>query len=219
MTGIRVVVGDQSPIYGDGLVAFLRGCGGVEVVARATHPAEVANLAEELKPDVVIAAFDPLAVSLALVRDLRPTPVLVLGWATEGPDVLEAIRARAHGYLPKQEAPATLLYALIELSKGRTVYPHGWQQDILDLVEHNAGGGRPSPTLTPREHDIVEQVVSGRSNKEIARALDLAPQTVKNHLTHIMMKARVSSRIQLYRWALETGVVQTASAGGSKGRA
>lgn len=176
MAGIRVIVGDQSPIYGDGLASFLRGCAGVEVSARATHPAEVVTLVGELRPEVVVSAFDPLAVSLALVRDVRPTPVLVLGWANDGPDVVETIRARAHGYLPKQEPPATLLYALIELAKGRTVYPNGWQQDILDLVERTgATGSRRPPTLTPRELDIIEQVVQGSSNKEIARALDLAP--------------------------------------------
>lgn len=204
MTALRVLVLGDSPIFVRGVVAVLQATPRVGAVDAAHPRDDLDALLARHRPNVVVFIEGGAAGAADVVRRAGQVPVLVVGRATMS-DIATAIRARASGYVGRDESAEHLVTTLLALAAGRSVYPSGWQDAIASVPSTRRG---VDVELTPREQDIVRLVVAGSSNKEIARALGLAQQTVKNHLGHVMLKLGVSSRLQLYRWAVESGVVK-----------
>ena len=197
---IRCVVGDGSEVYLEGLEAVLARAA-VDVVGRALTPEEMVDEVRRVRPDAAVAAFDPPAEAIAVAGLVAPVPVLVLAWSTLEADLVAALRAGAQGYLGKGARAQELAAALGRVSRGRSVFPAGWERVVVGMVDRRAGGH-----LTARELEIVRLVVEGCSNKEIARRLGIAPQTAKNHLRNMMAKIDVKSRLQLSHWATGRGL-------------
>ena len=101
------------------------------------------------------------------------------------------------------------------MAAGRTAFPAGWERLLVSRLDGRRPPGHrvgDPVTLTQRERDIVQLIVDGHSNKALAAALEIAHQTAKNHVRHVMAKLRVTSRVQLVAWALERGYVPTQTA-------
>lgn len=200
---LRCVVGDRSVFFTEGLRSVLADHD-VEVVGTAAEPDELPGLVESLGPDLLIAAFEPSDESVRVVPRVHPCPVLVLTWSRRFDDLLDALRGGARGFLHKDVPPPELARGLRDAVAGRTVMPAGAERVLLDQIDarvlprqrHDDRIG-----LTSRELQILDLIVHGASNKEIARTLGIALQTVKNHTRSMMSKAQVASRSQLVAWA------------------
>lgn len=215
MDEIRCVLGDRSVFFTEGLTSILRASGAARIVGCTQRPEDVLTLVADLVPDVVIASFEPPAVAIEVARQVTDTPVLVMTWSRREDDLLDAVRAGAGGFVHKEIEPDGLLRAVTEVAAGRTAFPLGWERLLVSRLDGQrpAGHRRQDPVaLTQRERDIVQLIVDGNSNKALAAALGIAHQTAKNHVRHVMAKARVASRVQLCAWAIERGYSPTHTA-------
>ena len=204
------LIADRSEVFADGLESVLTSAGsGYRVVGRAVEPEEVPEAVVLSRPDIVLSGFEPVSESADVARRLHPLPVLVLSWSRRKEDVIATIRAGAVAFVLKASLRREgLLRALhnvevgrssFELARDARVQPDDEQRRSKLTRVHDV-------VLTSRELEIVSLIVACRSNREIAMELDIADQTVKNHVRNIMAKSGVTSRIQLGAWAAATGI-------------
>ena len=205
---IRVLIVDDHSIMREGLCMLLARDPDLEVVGEAANGAEAIRQARHLRPDVVVMdllmpILDGFAATRAIRVELPETQVLALTSVLENASVIEAIRAGAIGYLLKDAHVAELRTAIKSAATGQVHLSPQASPYFLDIVR------RPeSPEhLTPREKDVLHLLVQGHSNKEIARNLYLAEETVKFHVRHILAKLGVQSRTQAILATIRLGMV------------
>lgn len=208
MDRVRCVLGERSEFLSTGFATVLSRAGGMEMAGHAEAPDQLAGLVERKRPDVAVVGFEPPADSVTLLQGLSRVPVLVLTWSARNDDLVSAVRAGAAGLARKDAPAAEVVTCIREVARGRTVFPPGWQR-LLGRPQPRTGTlRRDDPAfLTPREREIVQSVVNGCSNRDMAKSLGIAQQTAKNHLRSVMVKLAVTSRSGVSAWALERGYV------------
>lgn len=119
--------------------------------------------------------------------------------------MIEVLRADVRGLLSKDAPIGDIARALRTLAAGGRIYPEGWERALVDWVDSARYRAKKGPVgpLTARESQVVQLVVDGCSNKQVAQALGIAHQTVKNHIHNIMAKLEIYSRTELVMWALD----------------
>lgn len=195
---IRVVLVDDHPMFREGLRFTLEQADGIQVVAEASDGQEALTTAEEHRPDVVVMDLAmPRVDGLAATAHLAASGlhVLVLTFSEEDASVLAAMRAGALGYLRKGADPDQVVSAVRATAAGHAVFGPGIAGRMLEVF---ADRGDPSrdrfPELSPREHEILQHLADGASNKEIAAELVISPVTVRNHVSNILMKLHLTNR-------------------------
>jgi NarL family two-component system response regulator LiaR len=210
---IRVLVVDDHAVVREGLRTFLELQDGLEVAGEAADGEEAVELAERLRPDVVLMdlvmpALDGLG-AMRAIRDRVPSArVIVLTSFADDDRLLPALRAGAAGYLLKNAQPNELARAVRAAHAGEA---------LLDpfvaarLVEALGGEQEPLDRLTPREREVLMLIGRGLPNKLIARELELSEKTVKTHVGHVLAKLGVSDRTQAALVAVRAGLVDSGS--------
>ena len=207
---IRVLVVDDHTLFRRGLTALLAGDARFAVVGQAGDAGEAQRQAAALQPDVILLDNHLPGVNgvdaLAGLREVAPQArVLMLTVSEDERDLAAALRGGALGYLLKT-ADSDLLASAIEraMQGASTISPEmtGKLVTAFQTLNTASDAGAQPPvadpihSLSPREHEILNHIARGASNKEIARALDIAETTVKIHVQHILRKLNVSSRVQ-----------------------
>ena len=202
----RCVLGEHSIYFAEGLTSVLARTGVVRITSWTSSVQELPRLAAARSPDVVIVGFEPLARAVEVVQRATPVPSLILASPGAGGSP-EPTLATAYRVVWKDAPLPELLGAIEDLAAG----PRPRQSGRVTFADPLLGRGRKGPCgdldprLTPRERDVVQFVLEGRSSKQIARTLGIAEQTVKNHLHNVMTRVGASSRVQLCMWAMENG--------------
>jgi len=209
---IRVLIVDDHSVVREGLRMFLVRDPDLEVVGEAADGVEALQQARLLRPDIVIMdllmpVLDGIAATRAIRRELPETEVLALTSVLESASVVEAIRAGAIGYLLKDTQAAELRRAIKAAAAGQVQLSPQASTYLLGAVRMPE---RPEP-LTLREMDVLHLLARGQSNKEMARTLHLAEETVKSHVRHILAKLGVQSRTQAVLAAIRLGMVSPQS--------
>ncbi|WP_370376109.1 response regulator [Catenulispora sp. GAS73] len=194
-----------------GLRTFLELQEGIEVVGEAADGAQCAELAAELKPDVILLDLVMPGVdgvgAMELLREAGSTArVLVVTSFTDRRMIIPAIRAGARGYVYKDVDPSALAAAVRSVHAGHVLLEPEVAAALLDSGGGNGETGPQAPPLTAREREVLVLIAQGRSNREIARALVLAEKTVKTHVSNILMKLGVADRTQAALWAVRHGI-------------
>lgn len=204
---IRVAVVDDHAVVREGIRRVLEGEAGIRVVGEAGDGDAALELAARVEPDVLVVDVampgrTGLAVAAELSRRGSPTRVLVLSMHDEPQYLREARRAGARGYLLKDSSPALLRRAVRAVHAGDEVFPEA----LLARLDQPSP---PSPldALTPREREVLERIVRGDTNKEIAARLGISPRTVETHRESLMQKLGIRTVAGLTRLALEEGMV------------
>lgn len=224
MDRISILVVDDHPLFRQGLRDVLRNEADIEIVGEGSDGQEAIQLAHRLQPDAIILDINlPGINGLQVVRQLRAerclSAVVMLTAYDDAEQVLHAFRAGGSAYCPKDVTPNKLVQVLRQVAQGHfvvgdQVFDRDGLQEWLDSSVEKAG--RPyvddsreafSP-LSPREMEILQYVTRGLSNKEIASALGISHQTVKNHMTAILHKLDVEDRTQAAVYALRRGWVR-----------
>ncbi len=208
MQRLKVLVADDHPLMIEAIHAALSFADDFEVVGVAASGAEVLPLAKRLEPDVVLLdlrlpGIDGLQVLQALRRAKVEARLVVLS-ASEEPEVVDrAFRAGACAFITKRIDPRDLPAALRQ-ALDQTLF-----QPIREnpLVEKHAG---PRQALTERELAVLAAVAEGLSNRQIAKRLSYAEQTVKLDLSHVYRKLGVSSRTEAMSVAFRDGMLDGA---------
>jgi DNA-binding NarL/FixJ family response regulator len=211
---IRVLIVDDHSVVREGLRAFLELQDGIEVAGEAADGAEAIEQARRLRPDVVLMDLVmPRVDGVEAMRGLRglspETRVIVLTSFLEDDRLLPAIQAGAAGYLLKNVAPAELARAIRAAHVGEAIIDPAVAGRLVRAIAEGASVKVTEPGhLTRREHDVLELIVAGRSNKRIAVELGISEKTVKTHVGHLLAKLDVADRTQAAMLAIRDGLVQ-----------
>lgn len=215
---IRVLLVDDHTLFRSGLKALLQRQKGFEVVGEAGDGHEGVKRAQSLHPDVVLLDLHMPGISGCEAVQLiagcdNPPRVVMLTVSEDADDLLETLRAGAQGYLLKNIDADFLVDAIRRAAAGDAVMS---PQMTAKLMASVRDAPRPAAPLAPAGHDKLTQrerevmgfLAQGASNKEIARALDLAESTVKIHIQSILKKLNLAGRVQAAVYAVAHGLVQ-----------
>ncbi len=208
---VRVVVGDDHPLFRDGVVRALVASGVVDVVAEADDGMAALALIKEHAPQVALLDYrmpelDGAQVAAAVRRDGLSTRVLLLSAHDESAIVYKALEEGAAGFLPKESTRAEIVAAVLECAKGRDVLSPTLAAGLAGEVRRR--GQTAGPTLSAREKEVLDRFAQGQSIPTIAGELFLAPSTVKTHVQRLYEKLGVSDRAAAVAEAMRRGLLE-----------
>jgi DNA-binding NarL/FixJ family response regulator len=202
---IRVLLADDHPTLRVGLRVLLEQAPDIEVVGEANSGEEALAQIEALQPDVVVLDCQlPDIEGPEVAREIQrrgwSTRVLALSAYTDEAYVRGMLGAEAVGYLLKNEAPEVIVAAVRKAARGEGYF----SPPVVAKISAWARGEEPQPDeLTERELEVLRLVARGLTNKEIAHVLQIKERTVEFHVTNILAKLGVASRVEAAVWAKE----------------
>ena len=205
---IRLLVVDDHFVVRIGLTSALNLEPDMEVVAEARDGQEAVSAYAAHRPDVVIMDYqlphlNGAQATTAIRATFPEARVIILSVYKGEEDVHRAVQAGAAGYLPKSIGPEELLEANRTIYQGRRYFPTA----ITAALETRAA----RTELSEREREVLEMLVRGRSNKEIAIALGISENTVKVHTTRVFEKLGVGDRLEAVTVAIQRGIIHIQS--------
>jgi NarL family two-component system response regulator LiaR len=206
---IRVLVVDDHAVVRKGLRALLSSPRyHIEVVGEARDGAEAVTQARSLQPDVILMdLLMPNKTGLEALIEIRaedPTAkVLILTSADDHAQVVASLKAGARGYIVKDSVPDELIQAIQAVYAGQLLLPLDLAQTALFAEPDQL---TPLTELTERELDVLRYLAQGRSNQEIADALDISLDIVRSHVRTLLNKLHLANRTQAALYALEQGL-------------
>ena len=221
----RVFVVDDQALVRAGIVSLLSASDAVDVVGEADDGDTALLQVLKSPPDVVLTDVRmPRLGGISLVRALRErgcdVPVLLLSTFDDSHALIDGLRAGAQGLLLKTIEPGPLLHAIMAAARGESLFAHLASDELIaalsrahaerDPYAPTAGRDTLAIELTTREQAVLDLMSRGLGNKEIARALDLADGTVKNHVSAVLGKLGIADRMKAVLFAIATGLVRPA---------
>ncbi len=202
---IRVIVVDDQAVVRQGFSALVNTVRDMTVVAEGTNGRQAVDLYRQHRPDVVLMDLRMPEMggveAIAAIRQEFPTARIIVLTTYDGDeDIYRSLQAGAQGYLLKDVFFDELEDAI------RTV--HAGRRRIPDVVAEKLAGRIGGSDLTGREYEVLEHIVRGMSNKEIAATLGISEATVKSHINNILSKLGVTDRTQAATTALQRGIVR-----------
>lgn len=217
MTPIRILLADDQSLFRESLHAFISLQPGYSVVGEAKNGEEALRLTHTLKPDVILMDVRmPVMDGVEATRQVHATQpgcrVIMLTTFDDDEYVFEALREGAIGYLLKDTSADKLFEAIRAAMRGESFLQPSVAAKVVGefaRLAKNAPsqGASLADPLSPRELEILRLVATGASNREIASQLYITEGTVKNHITEILSKLRVSDRTQAALKARELRLV------------
>jgi DNA-binding NarL/FixJ family response regulator len=185
-----------------------------DIVGRAEDGRQLMVLAEQLKPDVIVADISmPLLNGIEAARQLKKTDSRVkfifLTMHPEADLATEAFRAGASGYVLKSSAAKELKIAIQETLKGRTYVTPRIAKEVLEGLMRPAAGDDRFQALTPRQREVLQLLAEGHTSKEIAGILAVSTKTVEFHKGRIKTELGLRSIAELTQFAVKRGLVSS----------
>jgi DNA-binding NarL/FixJ family response regulator len=217
---IRVLLVDDQQLVRTGFRMILADEEGIEVVGEAANGREAVAMAAELYPDVIVMdlrmpEMDGLEATRLLAGEGGDagSHILILTTFDADEGVVEALRAGASGFLLKDVPPADFVQAIRIIASGEALLAPSVTRRLLGRFAQlslpaDETHAQRIGELTEREHEVLELVAAGLSNREIAERLTLAEPTVKTHVSHMLIKLDLRDRTQLVVLAYEAGLVR-----------
>jgi len=208
---VRLLIADDHEVVRTGIKSILADTN-IEIVGEATSSEEVVSMTRELNPDIVLLDIrmpgnDGLNALGRIKQDRPRMPVLVLSIYDNPTYVARAAALGANGYLIKTATQEEVVDAVQRVAAGENI----WTREELRRGTGAAATPRllddMEAPLTRRESEVLRQLAHGLTNKEIAQALGISYETVKEHVQHILRKVGVADRTQAAVWAVRKGLV------------
>ena len=207
MRRLRILLADDHALMFEAISLALETATDLEIVAFAENGSQVLPLVQQTKPDLVVLdlrmpGMDGLT-CIKLLRQRFPEVRTVVLSGMDGDEAIEAaLRVGANAFISKTVEPAELADAIRRAAEAPVAETIRRPEKRLESILEEKG-------LTEREQGVLQALALGQSNKEIARSLWLAEQTVKFHLTNIYRKLEVRSRTEAVHWAYRHGLVES----------
>lgn len=214
---IRILIADDHGVVRAGLRALLDAEPDLQVVGEATDSQEALRLTGELHPDVVLLDISMPGLggieSTRQIRAAEPEIRVLILTVHEDEGLLRAsLQAGAAGYVTKRAVETELISAIHAVQRG-DLYVHPTMtrslvKDISPLSPPAADSDHVEP-LTPRETEVLRLIAQGHTNRQTADVLGISVRTVETHRANIMGKLGLHGRVQLVRYAMEHGLLET----------
>ncbi|TRZ55543.1 MAG: DNA-binding response regulator [Rhodocyclaceae bacterium] len=204
---IRLAIADDHSYLREGIREIMSRTSDIVVQGQAANGVELMALLQNDWFNVVLVDLNMPGLSgpplIAQLRKKYPmTPVVVLSMHNDGPIIAEAIKAGAVGYVTKGSPPEVLIETIRSVARGKK-HVDPAVIDSLVFDQCTSGSDAATGTLSPREHQILAMIVSGKRVGEIADQLCVSPKTVSAHKAHLMMKLGMKSAAELIRYAIK----------------
>jgi DNA-binding NarL/FixJ family response regulator len=211
-SAIRILVADQHPVIRIGVENLLQTEAGIKVVGQAGNSDQAIAGIQDLCPDILLLALNlpGLEVMREVMGNSPETTTILLVNVISRDEILKAIELNARGLVIKEELIGSLLPAIRAISAGK--YWIG-NHRAVNFAAALATAAPPKTAsvktiaLTPRELEVVQSVLKGSSNRDIAQEFHLSEETVKRHLSNIFDKTGVTTRLELALFAIEHQLV------------
>src|ERR1700716_472813 len=215
---LRILIADDHEVVRRGLCTLLQSHEGWEICAEAKDGREAVEKARQLKPDVVILDvgmpnLNGLAAARQLMQQDAEVQVIVLTITDSDQVIREALDAGARGFVLKSDAARDLVTAVEAVQRNRMFFtPRVNDMVLAGFLDksHNGSNGdsSKSPTLTPREREVIQLLAEGKSSKEGACLLNLSTKTAETHRSNIMRKLDIHSIRDLVVYAVKNEIIQ-----------
>lgn len=223
MERIRVLIADDHPIFRQGLRGILEGEPDMEIVGEASDGKQAITLARASAPDVILVDVhmpnsDGLEVARSVKLHLPRAGIILMTAYDDEENLFQAIKVGASAFFLKDIRPDELLDGIRRAAQGEYLInesvltkPLVASRVLKQFRDLSMVGQEIEPLFVPlsgREIEVLDYIARGNSNKEIARALKISDQTVKNHITSILRKLAVNDRTQAVVYALRRGWIK-----------
>jgi DNA-binding NarL/FixJ family response regulator len=203
-TRIRIMIVDDHPVVRAGLASMLSTQPGIDVVGSAASGVEALALLKTITPDVILMDLRMSGMSgLETIRaiNLRTDPprILVLTSFDTDEDIYQSVGAGAQGYILKDTPQDRLLEAIQMVHARKRYFPADIAARLTERMARS--------NLTPREHQVLQLVAKGLTNKEIGQVFGISDNTARNHVNSIIEKLKVSDRTEAATIAMRQGLV------------
>ena len=214
---MRILIADDHPLFRDGLRSLLT-AQGHEVVGEAHNGHEAVELAQKLRPELVLMdvsmpELDGIGATRQITADVPDVKVVILTASDQDETLFEAIKAGAQGYLQKNLEAEDFFALLDRVTRGELGLTPLLARKLLQEFAKPAAEPKISEempdALTAREREVLELMVEGvTSNRKLAKRLDLSENTVKFHVRNILDKLHLHNRAQVVGYALRKKMIE-----------
>jgi len=211
---IRILIADDHHVVRRGLVFFLKTQENIEIVGEAKNGEEAVELVDRLMPDLVLMdlvmpVMDGIEATQKIKAKHSSMKVMILTSFSDQNHVIPAIEAGASGYQFKDIEPDELVKAIKMLMNGENqLHPKATTHLLTHLTSKQNEGRNHLDELTKRELEVLKEIASGKSNKEIASSLFITEKTVKTHVSNVLAKLELADRTQAALFAVRNGVIK-----------
>jgi DNA-binding NarL/FixJ family response regulator len=211
MKRIRILLADDHAVVRQGFKMILEAEADMEIVGEAGNGRQAVDLAEQLRPDVVVMdvampELNGIEATRRLASSVPRVRVIALSMHKDSVYVREILRAGARGYLLKDSGAADLVAAIHAVASGESYLSPAVSNAVLDDYRRHVTN--PIDLLTSREREVLQLLAEGKTNKEIAGVLNLSVYTVDAHRGRIMEKLNLHSINDLVRFAVRNGLIE-----------
>jgi DNA-binding NarL/FixJ family response regulator len=209
---IKVVIADDHEVVRSGIRSLFKQADDIEIVAEATSGAEAVEKTLSMDPDVVLldirmAGGDGLTALGRIKLDKPALPVVMISAYDNPTYVARAVALGAAGYVNKDVPGEELISTIRKAAAGESAWTREELRRVTGALATPRLNADVEVPLTQRESEVLRQLALGLTNKEIAQALNISYETVKEHVQHILRKVGVSDRTQAAVWAVRRGLV------------
>ena len=215
MHSLRLVVADDHPLMRRGICDLLEAEPGWEVVAKASNGREAIDAVSMSKPDVLVIdlampELNGLTATREILRLFPKLGVVLLTMHNTDQSVREVLESGARGYVLKSDAEQDLVAAVKAVAAGKPFFTANITEIVLKGYLNRTATSEPAKALsglTTREREVVQLLVEGKGNKDVALAMRLSVKTVEAHRSNINRKLAIRSTSDLVRYAVRNGIV------------
>jgi DNA-binding NarL/FixJ family response regulator len=212
---LRLVVADDHPLMRRGICGLLEAEPGWEVVAKASNGREAIDAVSKTKPDVLVIdlampELNGLTATREILRLFPELGVVLLTMHNTDQSVREVLESGARGYVLKSDAEQDLVAAVKAVAAGKPFFTANITEIVLKGYLNRTATSEPAKALsglTTRERQVVQLLVEGKGNKDVALAMRLSVKTVEAHRSNINRKLAIRTTSDLVRYAVRNGIV------------
>jgi DNA-binding NarL/FixJ family response regulator len=215
LMSVSILLADDHAILRQGLSSLLSSEPEFQIIGEANDGVEAIQLAERLKPDVLILdlmmpGVNGLEVTRQIRQHLPNIRIVILSMHSKEAYVLEAMKYGADAYVLKDSQAVELVKAVQEVIDGRRYLSPPLSERAIEayIQKTHTNSLDIYQTLTGREREVVQLAAEGNSNAEIGTRLGISPRTVEIHRSNMMRKLNLSSQTDLIRFALQRGIIE-----------
>lgn len=212
--GITVLIADDHHVVRRGLAFFLRTQQDIEIIGEAGNGQEAVNLANSLKPDVILMdlvmpEMDGIEATKQIKAKHPELKIIILTSFSDQDHVIPALEAGASGYQLKDIQPDDLVRCIKKVMNGESqLHPKATSHLLANLSTRGIQEKSRVEALTKRELEVLQEIARGKSNKEIASDLFITEKTVKTHVSNLLAKLELADRTQAALYAVKNKLVE-----------